>query len=53
MFLVGIEPIQLLEALGDKYAGRVKRESRLAMNYIGTRLPEMMPRYRKRAALAI
>ncbi len=41
------EAEELLEALGDKYAGRVKRESRLAMNYIGTRLPEMMPRYRK------
>jgi len=41
------EAEELLEALGDKYAGRVKRESRLAMNYIGMRLPEMMPRYRK------
>jgi len=37
----------LLEALGDKYSSRVKRESRLAMNYIALRLPEMMPRYRK------
>lgn len=37
----------LIEALGDKYASRVKRESRLAMNYIAVRLPEMMPRYRK------
>ncbi len=37
----------LLEALGDDYAGRVKREPRLAMNYISLRLPEMMPRYRK------
>ena len=37
----------LLEALGPKYAGRVKREPRLAMNYIALRLPEMMPRYRK------
>ena len=37
----------LLDALGDKYAGRVKREPRLAMNYISLRLPEMMPRYRK------
>lgn len=37
----------LLEALGDEYAGRVKREPRLAMNYISLRLPEMMPRYRK------
>jgi len=37
----------LLDALGPKYAGRVKREPRLAMNYIALRLPEMMPRYRK------
>jgi len=37
----------LIDALGDKYASRVKRESRLAMNYIAVRLPEMMPRYRK------
>lgn len=37
----------LLEALGDTYADRVKREPRLAMNYISLRLPEMMPRYRK------
>ncbi len=37
----------LLEALGEKYAGRVEREPRLAMNYIALRLPEMMPRYRK------
>jgi hypothetical protein len=37
----------LLEALGEKYVGRVKREPRLAMNYISLRLPEMMPRYRK------
>ena len=37
----------LLEALGEKYASRVKREPRLAMNYIALRLPEMMPRYRK------
>ena len=37
----------LLDALGDKYAARVKREPRLAMNYISLRLPEMMPRYRK------
>ena len=41
------EAAELLEALGDKYVGRVKRESRLAMNYIALRLPEMMPRYRK------
>jgi hypothetical protein len=37
----------LLEALGERYASRVKREPRLAMNYISLRLPEMMPRYRK------
>lgn len=37
----------LLEGLGPKYAARVKREPRLAMNYIALRLPEMMPRYRK------
>lgn len=37
----------LLEALGPRYAERVKREPRLAMNYIALRLPEMMPRYRK------
>lgn len=37
----------LLEALGPEYAARVKREPRLAMNYISLRIPEMMPRYRK------
>jgi hypothetical protein len=37
----------LLDALGDEYASRVKREPRLAMNYVSLRLPEMMPRYRK------
>jgi len=37
----------LLEALGELYASRVKREPRLAMNYVSLRLPEMMPRYRK------
>jgi len=36
----------LLEALGE-HASRVKREPRLAMNYIALRLPEMMPRYRE------
>lgn len=41
------EAEELLEALGDEYTKRVKREPRLAMNYIGLRLPEMMPRYRK------
>ncbi len=35
------------EALGANLLGRVKREPRLAMNYIAIRLPEMMPRYRK------
>ncbi|MDA0311181.1 MAG: M24 family metallopeptidase [Gemmatimonadetes bacterium] len=39
---------EALEAgLGDKYRARIKRDSRLAMNYIALRLPEMMPRYRK------
>ena len=37
----------LEEALGPELLGRVKREPRLAMNYIAVRLPEMMPRYRK------
>ncbi|MDA0328261.1 MAG: M24 family metallopeptidase [Gemmatimonadetes bacterium] len=37
----------LLEALGDKYSSRVRREPRLAMNYVSLRIPEMMPRYRK------
>lgn len=41
------EAEELLAALGDEYAGRVKREPRLAMNYIAIRVPEMMPRYRK------
>ena len=36
----------LERALGD-YTDRVKRESRLAMNYIALRIPEMMPRYRQ------
>ena len=30
-----------------KYAERVKREPRLAMDYISVRVPEMMPRYRQ------
>ena len=38
---------ELEEALGPELTGRVKREPRLAMNYIALRLPEMMPRYRK------
>lgn len=41
------EAEELLTALGDTYAARVKREPRLAMNYISLRLPEMMPQYRK------
>lgn len=39
---------EALEAgLGPAYVSRVKREPRLAMNYIALRIPEMMPRYRK------
>ncbi len=34
-------------ALGPQLLGRVKREPRLAMNYIALRIPEMLPRYRK------
>ncbi|MEM7414213.1 MAG: M24 family metallopeptidase [Gemmatimonadota bacterium] len=41
------EAEELLAALGETYASRVRREPRLAMNYISLRLPEMMPRYRK------
>ena len=37
----------LEEALGPELLRRVKREPRLALNYIAVRLPEMMPRYRK------
>ncbi|HEX9887185.1 MAG TPA: M24 family metallopeptidase [Longimicrobiales bacterium] len=37
----------LEEALGPTYVGRVKREPRLALDYIAVRVPEMMPRYRK------
>ncbi len=37
----------LERALGPELAGRIKREPRLALNYIALRLPEMMPRYRK------
>lgn len=37
----------LMAAIGEKYRGRVKREPRLAMNYISLRIPEMLPRYRK------
>ena len=41
------EAEELLGALGEEFAVRVKREPRLAMNYIALRLPEMMPRYRR------
>lgn len=34
-------------ALGERYLLRVKREPRLAIDYIAIRVPEMMPRYRK------
>ncbi len=34
-------------ALSPAYRRRIKREPRLAMNYIALRIPEMMPRYRK------
>ncbi|MFC1662215.1 M24 family metallopeptidase [Gemmatimonadota bacterium] len=34
-------------ALGEDYLRRVKREPRLAVDYISVRIPEMMPRYRK------
>ncbi|NNF37542.1 MAG: M24 family metallopeptidase [Gemmatimonadetes bacterium] len=37
----------LEEALGEKYLARVRREPRLATDYISIRVPEMMPRYRK------
>ena len=37
----------LERALGDEYVERVKREPRLAVDYIAVRIPEMMPRYRK------
>ena len=37
----------LEEALGPELLARVRREPRLAMNYIALRLPEMMPRYLK------
>ena len=41
------EAEELLAALGDEFSARVRREPRLAMNYIALRLPEMMPRYRR------
>lgn len=34
-------------ALGPELVKRVMREPRLAIEYIGTRIPEMMPRYRE------
>jgi hypothetical protein len=34
-------------ALGPELVKRVVREPRLAIEYIGTRIPEMMPRYRQ------
>ena len=34
-------------ALGPEYVARVKREPRLAVNYIAHRIPAMMPRYRQ------
>jgi hypothetical protein len=34
-------------ALGPMYAKRVVRTPELALDYIGTRVPEMMPRYRQ------
>jgi hypothetical protein len=37
----------LEKALGPEYVSRVKREPRLAIDYIATRVPEMMPRYRQ------
>ena len=37
----------LERALGEEYAGRVKREPRLAMDYVALRVPGMMARYRK------
>ena len=38
---------QLQTALGPKYASRVVRKERLALDYISLRLPEMMPLYRR------
>ena len=37
----------LERALGPVLTARVKREPRLAVDYIATRVPEMMPRYRE------
>jgi hypothetical protein len=38
----------LQRALGPEYVSRVKREPRLAVEFIAHRLPEMMPAYRAR-----
>jgi hypothetical protein len=37
----------LERALGEAYVRRIKREPRLAVDFISLRIPEMMPRYRK------
>jgi peptidase M24-like protein len=37
----------LEKALGPKLVKRVVREPRLAVEYVGTRIPEMLPRYRE------
>jgi Xaa-Pro aminopeptidase len=37
----------LERALGPEYVDRVRREPRLAVDYIAVRVPEMMPRYRE------
>lgn len=37
----------LERALGATYRSRLRREPRLALNFIAIRLPEMMPRYRQ------
>jgi hypothetical protein len=34
-------------ALGDRYMARVRREPRLAVDYIALRIPAMLPRYRQ------
>ena len=38
---------EALERALGKHRDRIKREPRLALNYIAIRIPEMMPRYRK------
>ena len=37
----------LERALGPEYVGRLRREPRLALDFIAHRIPEMMPRYRR------